>query len=248
MNWRKLGRIYNRLGAANGHNPTPPCRSQTIDPMIFRIIYTSRDAQNRSHVGWFEIDLGDPMSILDEIYTTLGTGKPGAFDMDGVMASALISRGDEKRLYYIGWNRAVGIPFRNSIGLAVQSEIPTASRDTQTGLSSTEVRPTLILWRATMSLLKAIAGTFGTYPGSTGCRVIHRNRLTICAMRSARTALIGIARGPWPLISSIRMKSRSLALCPPDPDKWRMCIATEEVISLIGLAMRNQKMPFAGDV
>jgi len=123
MNWRKLGRIYKPSGRrewAQSHASVPIADHRSDD--IFRIIYTSRDAQNRSHVGWFEIDLGDPMSILDESDTPLlAPGKPGAFDMDGVMASALISRGDEKRLYYIGWNRAVGIPFRNSIGLAVQS-------------------------------------------------------------------------------------------------------------------------------
>jgi len=123
MNWRKLGLIYQPDGQrewAKSHASVPIADHQSGD--IFRIIFTSRDASNRSHVGWFDIDLSDPTNILDECdQPLLAPGKPGAFDMDGVMASAIVNRGHEKRLYYIGWNRAVGVPFRNSIGFAIQS-------------------------------------------------------------------------------------------------------------------------------
>ena len=123
MNWRKLGLIYQPSGErkwAKSHASVPIADHQFGD--IYRIIFTSRDTSNRSHIGWFEINISDPMKILDESKDPLlAPGKLGAFDMDGVMASALVKLGDEKRLYYIGWNRAMGIPFRNSIGLAVQT-------------------------------------------------------------------------------------------------------------------------------
>ena len=123
MNWRKLGLIYQPSGErkwAKSHASVPIADHQFGD--IYRIIFTSRDASNRSHIGWFEIDIGDPKKILNESNDPLLTpGKLGAFDMDGVMASALVKLGNEKRLYYIGWNRSMGVPFRNSIGLAVQT-------------------------------------------------------------------------------------------------------------------------------
>ena len=122
MQWRKLGLIYKPDGRktwAKSHASVPI--SDHITGNYFRIYFTSRDADNRSHVGWFETDITEPSTILAESADAVLTpGKVGAFDMDGVMASALVRRGEERRLYYIGWNQAVGVPFRNSIGLAVQ--------------------------------------------------------------------------------------------------------------------------------
>jgi hypothetical protein len=52
----------------------------------------------------------------------LGLGSLGAFDDSGAMPSCVIDVSDEKRLYYIGWNRAVTVPYRLSIGLAVSTD------------------------------------------------------------------------------------------------------------------------------
>ncbi|MBO89480.1 MAG: hypothetical protein CMP14_08155 [Rickettsiales bacterium] len=123
MKWRKLGLIYRPNGGrewSKSHASVPIADHQLGD--IYRIIFTTRDASNRSHIGWFEMDIGNPGKLLNESDTPiLAPGKLGAFDMDGVMASALVNLGNEKRLYYIGWNRAIGVPFRNSIGLAIQT-------------------------------------------------------------------------------------------------------------------------------
>lgn len=123
MNWRKLGHIYSPAGDkswARTHASVPI--AEHISGDRFRIYFTSRDSRNRSHVGWFEIDLTDPTKTLAESDDpVLAPGKIGAFDMDGVMASSLVRDGEQTRLYYIGWNQAVGVPFRNSIGLAVKS-------------------------------------------------------------------------------------------------------------------------------
>ena len=122
MNWRKLGRIFAPNGKrswARSHASVPIAEHVKEDR--FRIYFTTRDSDNRSHVGWCEIDLNDPAQLLDESEEPiLAPGKLGAFDMDGGMASALVHLGNESRLYYIGWNRAVGVPFRNAIGVAIR--------------------------------------------------------------------------------------------------------------------------------
>ena len=124
MRWRKIGNIFTPNGDkdwAQTHASVPIADHITDD--IFRIYFTSRDIRNRSHIGWFEIDIKEPTNILAEAdKPILAPGKIGAFDMDGVMASSLICHNQEKRLYYIGWNQSIGVPFHNSIGLAVQSE------------------------------------------------------------------------------------------------------------------------------
>ena len=122
MQWRKLGLIYKpdgHLDWAKTHASVPIADHIAED--IYRVYYTARDADNRSHVGWIEIDLKQPQSVLAESESpVLAPGKLGAFDMHGVMASAMVRQGDRRLLYYIGWNRAVGVPFRNSIGLATR--------------------------------------------------------------------------------------------------------------------------------
>lgn len=123
MQWQKLGKIYETKGHldwARTHASVPI--ADHLDNDRFRIYFTPRDGDNRSHVGWFDINLNDPTVILDESTTpVLAPGKMGAFDMDGTMASTLVRRGDDRLLYYIGWNRGVGVPFRNCVGLAIQS-------------------------------------------------------------------------------------------------------------------------------
>lgn len=124
MAWRKLGRIYavdGRRDWAQSHASVPIADHCGGDR--FRVYFTSRDSRNRSHVGWFEVDLEDPAALLAEAEApVLAPGRLGAFDEDGTMASALVRHGGRRLLYYIGWNRGVTVPFRNSIGLAVQTE------------------------------------------------------------------------------------------------------------------------------
>ena len=125
MIWRKLGRIFVPAGNcpwAQSHASVPIAEHITEDR--FRIYYTSRDVENRSHVSWYEMDLNNPAEVLEEAtQPVLAPGKLGSFDMDGVMASTLVQHGNESRLYYIGWNRSVGVPFRNAIGLAIRETI-----------------------------------------------------------------------------------------------------------------------------
>ena len=65
----------------------------------------------------------DPQQILylhDK--PILPLGKLGTFDDNGIMPSWLVNYGQEKYLYYIGWNPQVTVSYRLSIGLAISKD------------------------------------------------------------------------------------------------------------------------------
>ena len=122
MSWQKEGRIfcpeeYSSNWMAS-HAAVPI--AERIDEDSYRIYFSPRDADNRSYIGYFEIDIGNPNNVLKvSEQPLLGPGSPGNFDDAGTMTSWLINRPDEKWMYYIGWNLGVKVPFRNALGLAV---------------------------------------------------------------------------------------------------------------------------------
>ncbi len=130
MRWRKLGRVF----AVDGRRPWMLSHASVpiAEPLgndLFRVYFTSRDDRNRSHTGWFVLDITRPGEVLDlSDEPVLAPGPLGAFDADGAMATWLVRHRERRFLYYIGWNRAVGVPFRNSIGLAIADQPGTTFR------------------------------------------------------------------------------------------------------------------------
>ena len=119
--WRKLGRVY----APDGTRPW--MHSHAANPVAegiggdrFRIYFSSRDARNRSSIGFVEIDLADPSRILRESETpVLGPGDPGMFDDSGASIGCIVPVGEKRYLYYMGWHLTVVVPWQNAIGLAI---------------------------------------------------------------------------------------------------------------------------------
>ena len=127
MKWRKLGRIFQPSGDldwARSHaaNPTP----EHIEGNIFRVYFSSRDANNRSSIGYIVVDLtGDPRVLEIPSEPVLRPGDLGMFDDCGASIGCILSIGDVRYMYYMGWNLAVTVPWKNALGLAV-SERPGA--------------------------------------------------------------------------------------------------------------------------
>lgn len=124
MKWRKLGWIF------QPDNNTPWMRSHASNPVaehrrddIFRVYFSSRDERNRSSIAWLEIDLRRPGEILRLAEApVVAPGPPGTFDDSGASMGCLVVAADGARyLYYVGWNLAVTVPWRNSIGLAISA-------------------------------------------------------------------------------------------------------------------------------
>ena len=128
MRWRKLGRVFCGEGQfpwMMSHASLP--FAERIEGDLYHIYFTTRDAQNRSHVGWLEIDITRPNNILRLGETPLlAPGKPGSFDDCGAAMSWLVRHGGQRYLYYIGYNTPRTVPFHVSIGLAIGSA---AARD-----------------------------------------------------------------------------------------------------------------------
>lgn len=122
MLWRRLGRIFEPKIVepwAASHAAVPTVRA--LGAGRFRVFYSSRDAARRSHIGWFEFDVARPNEILAESReAVLGPGAAGCHDDSGTMCCCVAEADGEIRHYYIGWNLGATVPFRVSIGMAVE--------------------------------------------------------------------------------------------------------------------------------
>jgi hypothetical protein len=133
MRWRKLGRIFGGEGQLPwmmSHAQVP--FAERIEGDLYRVYFTSRDVQNRSHIGWLELDITRPDRILRLAEAPLlAPGSPGRFDDRGAMMSWMVRHDHHRRfLYYVGWSKREPAPFHVSIGLGVGAEtagIPTFS-------------------------------------------------------------------------------------------------------------------------
>ncbi len=124
--WERLGRIY-----AGGDGPVWMDSHASVPFLIplgdadtlSRVYFTPRDAENRSQIGWIDLDLKDPLKILATSETPLlNIGERGCFDDCGTMTSWIVPNDSVAHHYFIGWNVRNTVPFHNSIGLAIVSE------------------------------------------------------------------------------------------------------------------------------
>lgn len=124
MNWRKLGLIYGPRGdrpwaLTHAANPTP----EGLGGSRYRIHFSTRDAKNRSCIAWVEIDLRDPTKILREAAEPeLAPGELGMHDDCGASIGCILNVGNRRFLYYMGWNLAVTVPWKNALGLAISTD------------------------------------------------------------------------------------------------------------------------------
>jgi len=121
MKWRKLGRVFEpkaSIPLLHSHASIPiPVQ---VDDDYYKILFSYRNKDQKSLIGWVLVDIKNPLQILDLSQSPLlDLGEPGFFDEDGTMASFLLNQGNRQLLYYIGWNLSLSVPFRNSLGLAV---------------------------------------------------------------------------------------------------------------------------------
>jgi hypothetical protein len=121
MRWRKLGAVFCPSGQADwmqSHAAVPI--AERLDSSHYRIYFSTRDRENRSFTGFVVVDINNPQKILDvSLQPILSPGALGEFDDSGAMGSWIATFRGKRYFYYIGWNLGVTVPFRNSIGLAI---------------------------------------------------------------------------------------------------------------------------------
>lgn len=127
MVWEKLGLVFRPerdidWGRSHATAPTPI----RLDSGSWRVFFSSRDAQQRSHVGWFDINLDDPLKgVVCAPAPILAPGPIGHFDGNGIYATGAVRLdGTRLRLYTIGWNPGHRAPlFFAAIGAAESDDL-----------------------------------------------------------------------------------------------------------------------------
>jgi hypothetical protein len=117
--WRQLGAIFEVAGDRDWSRSHAQAPSAHLLEDRIRVYYGTRNAENRSRTGFFEVDRADPTRLLhDHDRPVMDLGKPGCHDEDGVIASQIMVLGEEMRMYYGGVSRGGHVPYRMSVGLA----------------------------------------------------------------------------------------------------------------------------------
>lgn len=125
MEWEKLGLIItpekvNRDWMVT-HGMDPSIDHVRDD--IFRIYYCGRNSSNQSLIGYAEIDINAPHTILKTPEEpVLNMGALGCFDDNGVTASCIVNDEGKKYLFYIGWKPKSTTRFGLMTGLAVSED------------------------------------------------------------------------------------------------------------------------------
>lgn len=123
--WRKLGPIITPE-KVNRKWMVTHAMDPTVDHVggdVFRIYFCGRNTQNQSLIGFADIDITSPQTILRTPETeVLGLGELGAFDDNGVTASWIVNYNDKKYLYYIGWKPRSTTRFGLMTGLAISED------------------------------------------------------------------------------------------------------------------------------
>ena len=115
QNWKKMGCVYNNKFY---HAVPLPLH---LEKDIYRIYFSNRDKQNRSLPYYIDYDLINN-KIIHENTIKIELGNDGTFDSDGIMPTSYIWKNNSLYMYYIGWNMACKVPFRNSIGLLISKD------------------------------------------------------------------------------------------------------------------------------
>lgn len=124
MRWRKQGLLYAPSGErpwARSHASLPV--ALPLEGDVCRVFFASRDAQNRSSIGWVEADLATGTVLREADAPVMEPGPLGHFDDHGVYPASVVEHEGALYLYYIGWNPGPTPPlFYSTIGLAVSED------------------------------------------------------------------------------------------------------------------------------
>ena len=123
MRWKKLSNIFCPADNYSWMVSHAANRfAEHVSGSVFRIYFTCRDKENRSHIASLEMDM-DNFSICNISENPIvAPGEPGMFDDSGAAMGYLLHQNNEKYLYYLGWNLKVTVPWLNAIGLAKWDE------------------------------------------------------------------------------------------------------------------------------
>lgn len=120
--WKKLGLVITpqkKLWWMKSHAMIPTL--EKITESVVRVYFSGRDENNRSHIGFCDVDLNEPTKAFNYSQEpVLSPGEIGCFDDNGVTPSCIINDQNETHLYYIGWNPGFNVRMHLFGGLATK--------------------------------------------------------------------------------------------------------------------------------
>ena len=120
--WEKLGHLFVPSGDdwwARSHASTPTV-AWNADGTA-RVYFSSRDEAGRSHIGAVDLDPSNDFRVVNIHHQpVLSPGEIGLFDDSGVAVGSVVECDGVERLYYMGWNLRVTVPWANTIGMATR--------------------------------------------------------------------------------------------------------------------------------
>ena len=116
--WKKKGLIYSCDFYGTGY--AQDAFIDILDDNTWRIYYSTRTKDVISLPYCIDVEAGNPCNILKVHDKPLFMpGKTGTFDETGITMTSIVNVGNDKYIYYCGWNKRVSFPYTLSIGLAI---------------------------------------------------------------------------------------------------------------------------------
>jgi hypothetical protein len=117
MHWRKLGQLY------RPENVHPKLKTHAANPLavslsgdVYRIFFSGRDGQNRSSVGFVDVDIvrRELVSICDK--PVFEYGPNDTFYSHGVSIGSCYEAGGQRYIVFMGWRPSKDAHWRGDIG------------------------------------------------------------------------------------------------------------------------------------
>jgi len=124
MKWIKKGLIW----GPDGTLPWAKHSALTPTPIVLREneirIYAGfRDDRGVSRIGYVDVEARNPSQVIRVSQKpVLNTGKPGAFDDNGMILGDIVRRENKLYMYYVGFQLADQVKFLAFTGLAISHD------------------------------------------------------------------------------------------------------------------------------
>ena len=120
MRWRKLGRIY------QPHSSHHKLKSHASNPLavlldgdVYRIFFCGRDDENRSSIGFVDIDIETRRVVYEPAQPVFDHGPPNSFCSHGVSLGSCYEVSGTRYILFMGWQRPRNAHWHGVIGRLV---------------------------------------------------------------------------------------------------------------------------------
>ena len=146
MTWNKCGQIFlvnsikNELLKSHASNPLPIY----LEGDVYRVFYSGRDSDNKSSVGYVDVDIVHQKIINDNCESIFKYGLPNSFYSHGVSIGNMYHSNEKQFILFMGWNIKNNEHWRGDVGrlrlinnekLEITSETPFMSIDAEDQVS-----------------------------------------------------------------------------------------------------------------